>query len=267
MLLSKPSGAVSQGPTKAPTFVPPLLTSADFCCSGGEEVLLDVGGQDATEAFEDVGHSDEAREILGGLLIGTLKRQVCPTLIIEPHIHWKYHNNHSRTARRSTTKGCACYIQHNIFWSLYRVGHWSLCFYPSRGSSCFWRLQIFADSRKQVSSVGYMGIKRSSRIDWHFCCIYLYRLVDISLMKLDSYYCNCPPLPVVRMINRIYSDWVSEGKLFALLYRMRSFGIALVEMPILKPPESSSSTSHRKVSYQRPSLYSAAGAPSKINQL
>jgi len=41
---------------------------------GGEEVLLDVGGQDATEAFEDVGHSDEAREILEGLLVGTLKR-------------------------------------------------------------------------------------------------------------------------------------------------------------------------------------------------
>lgn len=37
--------------------------------------MLDVGGQDATEAFEDVGHSDEAREILEGLLVGTLKRQ------------------------------------------------------------------------------------------------------------------------------------------------------------------------------------------------
>jgi cytochrome b involved in lipid metabolism len=42
---------------------------------GGEEVLLDVGGQDATEAFEDVGHSDEAREILDNMLVGTLKRQ------------------------------------------------------------------------------------------------------------------------------------------------------------------------------------------------
>jgi cytochrome b involved in lipid metabolism len=42
--------------------------------SGGEEVLLDVAGQDATEAFEDVGHSDEAREILTGLLVGDLKR-------------------------------------------------------------------------------------------------------------------------------------------------------------------------------------------------
>lgn len=38
--------------------------------------MLDVGGQDATEAFEDVGHSDEAREILNGLLIGNLERQV-----------------------------------------------------------------------------------------------------------------------------------------------------------------------------------------------
>jgi len=42
---------------------------------GGEEVLLDVGGQDATEAFEDVGHSDEARETLETLLVGNLKRQ------------------------------------------------------------------------------------------------------------------------------------------------------------------------------------------------
>ncbi|GIJ99100.1 hypothetical protein Aspvir_001226 [Aspergillus viridinutans] len=41
---------------------------------GGEEVLLDVAGQDSTEAFEDVGHSDEAREILEGLLVGTVKR-------------------------------------------------------------------------------------------------------------------------------------------------------------------------------------------------
>ncbi|PYH46392.1 cytochrome b5-like heme/steroid binding domain-containing protein [Aspergillus saccharolyticus JOP 1030-1] len=42
---------------------------------GGEEVLLDVAGQDGTEAFEDVGHSDEAREILDGLFVGNVKRQ------------------------------------------------------------------------------------------------------------------------------------------------------------------------------------------------
>lgn len=38
--------------------------------------MLDVAGQDATEAFEDVGHSDEARETLDQLYAGTLKRQV-----------------------------------------------------------------------------------------------------------------------------------------------------------------------------------------------
>lgn len=36
-----------------------------------------MAGQDATEAFEDVGHSDEAREILQGLIVGKLKRTVC----------------------------------------------------------------------------------------------------------------------------------------------------------------------------------------------
>ncbi|KAG4301065.1 hypothetical protein PCANB_002610 [Pneumocystis canis] len=40
---------------------------------GGEEVLLDLAGQDATNAFEDVGHSDEARNILKKLLIGKLE--------------------------------------------------------------------------------------------------------------------------------------------------------------------------------------------------
>jgi len=50
------------------------MTKANDFSRGGEEVLLDVAGQDATEAFEDVGHSDEAREILEGLKVGTLKR-------------------------------------------------------------------------------------------------------------------------------------------------------------------------------------------------
>ncbi|KAF9437748.1 hypothetical protein BGZ76_011278 [Entomortierella beljakovae] len=38
---------------------------------GGEEVLIDEAGRDATESFEDVGHSEEARDILSKLVIGT----------------------------------------------------------------------------------------------------------------------------------------------------------------------------------------------------
>ncbi|XP_066493281.1 cytochrome b5 type B [Tiliqua scincoides] len=37
---------------------------------GGEEVLLEQGGRDATECFEDVGHSMDAREMLNQYLIG-----------------------------------------------------------------------------------------------------------------------------------------------------------------------------------------------------
>lgn len=40
---------------------------------GGEEVIIDCAGTDATEAFDDIGHSDEAHEILEKLFIGNLK--------------------------------------------------------------------------------------------------------------------------------------------------------------------------------------------------
>lgn len=40
---------------------------------GGEEVIVDCAGIDATEAFNDIGHSEDAHEILQGLLIGKLE--------------------------------------------------------------------------------------------------------------------------------------------------------------------------------------------------
>ncbi|KAI9016391.1 cytochrome b5 [Phycomyces nitens] len=40
---------------------------------GGEEVLIDEAGKDATESFEDIGHSDEAREILAKYYVGDLE--------------------------------------------------------------------------------------------------------------------------------------------------------------------------------------------------
>ncbi|KAF8239005.1 cytochrome b5 [Tricholoma matsutake] len=41
---------------------------------GGDEVILAEGGQDATEAFEDVGHSDEARALLPDMFIGDFEK-------------------------------------------------------------------------------------------------------------------------------------------------------------------------------------------------
>jgi cytochrome b involved in lipid metabolism len=37
---------------------------------GGEEIILEVAGQDATEAFEDIGHSEDARSQLNAFFIG-----------------------------------------------------------------------------------------------------------------------------------------------------------------------------------------------------
>lgn len=39
---------------------------------GGADSLLEVAGKDGTQAFEDVGHSDDARELLKKYKIGTL---------------------------------------------------------------------------------------------------------------------------------------------------------------------------------------------------
>ncbi|KAF5320912.1 hypothetical protein D9619_000728 [Psilocybe cf. subviscida] len=41
---------------------------------GGDEVILAEGGQDATEAFEDVGHSDEARALLPAMYVGDFEQ-------------------------------------------------------------------------------------------------------------------------------------------------------------------------------------------------
>uniref|UniRef100_A0A4X1SFG4 Cytochrome b5 n=1 Tax=Sus scrofa TaxID=9823 RepID=A0A4X1SFG4_PIG len=45
---------------------------------GGEEVLMEQAGRDATESFEDVGHSSDAREMLKQYYIG----DVHPLLVI-----------------------------------------------------------------------------------------------------------------------------------------------------------------------------------------
>lgn len=72
-----------------PSLSPSLLSLSDFLPSfptpsisllfyipqhpGGDEVLLSEGGKDATEAFEDVGHSDDARALLPKMLVGEIE--------------------------------------------------------------------------------------------------------------------------------------------------------------------------------------------------
>ena len=42
---------------------------------GGEEILLESAGVDATEGFEDVGHSTDARTLLDDYLVGELREE------------------------------------------------------------------------------------------------------------------------------------------------------------------------------------------------
>merc|ERR1711944_19811 len=42
---------------------------------GGEEILVEHAGQDATEPFEDVGHSTDAREMMSEYLIVELREE------------------------------------------------------------------------------------------------------------------------------------------------------------------------------------------------
>lgn len=60
---------------------------------------MDVGGQDATDSFEDVGHSDEAREILEGLYVGILKRSASDPV---PKLSQKSNDGSTTTADAGT---------------------------------------------------------------------------------------------------------------------------------------------------------------------
>jgi len=42
---------------------------------GGEEVLFEQAGKDASEAFEDVGHSTDARDLMKTYLVGELSEE------------------------------------------------------------------------------------------------------------------------------------------------------------------------------------------------
>ncbi|CAN4099523.1 unnamed protein product [Withania somnifera] len=45
---------------------------------GGDEVLLSATGKDATNDFEDVGHSDSAREMMDKYYIGDIDKSTVP---------------------------------------------------------------------------------------------------------------------------------------------------------------------------------------------
>ncbi|KAG5671071.1 hypothetical protein PVAND_001285 [Polypedilum vanderplanki] len=55
---------------------------------GGEEVLLEQAGKEATEAFEDVGHSTDARELMKKYKIGELVESERKNIPVKPQPDW-----------------------------------------------------------------------------------------------------------------------------------------------------------------------------------
>lgn len=54
---------------------------------GGEEVLLEQAGKDGSEAFEDVGHSSDARELMIKYKIGQIVPAECKP-IKQKNVDW-----------------------------------------------------------------------------------------------------------------------------------------------------------------------------------
>lgn len=50
----------------------PIKSSNNFKSTGGEEVLLEYAGKDCSEPFDDVGHSQDAKDILKKYHVGTI---------------------------------------------------------------------------------------------------------------------------------------------------------------------------------------------------
>lgn len=88
----------------SPTHIKPQNHQANQSNSGGEEVLLDLAGQDCTEAFDDVGHSDEARALLDdGMFVGNVKRLVRTPSYIHPSPHTPYFPIYTKVTRNTNT--------------------------------------------------------------------------------------------------------------------------------------------------------------------
>ncbi|CCD25591.1 Cyb5p NDAI_0F02730 [Naumovozyma dairenensis CBS 421] len=49
---------------------------------GGEEIIFELAGTDATENFEDIGHSDDALKILKKMYIGDLDKASKPVKVV-----------------------------------------------------------------------------------------------------------------------------------------------------------------------------------------
>eukprot|EP00158_Paraphelidium_tribonemae_P000537 Partr_v1_DN22734_c0_g1_i1_m37752 putative Cytochrome b5 len=71
---------------------------------GGEEVLLEQAGMDATEGFEDVGHSESARSELKQYLIGSMAKSTTAPTVKSATTATSTHTNNSNNINKKDIK-------------------------------------------------------------------------------------------------------------------------------------------------------------------
>ncbi|XP_023029473.2 cytochrome b5 [Leptinotarsa decemlineata] len=73
---------------------------------GGEEVLLEQAGKNASEAFEDVGHSSDARELMNKYQIGELIESERKE-VHSKNVDWGTPSDESESTNQSSFKSWA----------------------------------------------------------------------------------------------------------------------------------------------------------------
>nr|QCO70247.1 cytochrome b5 [Locusta migratoria] len=92
---------------------------------GGEEVLLDQAGKDGTEAFEDVGHSTDARDMMKKYKIGELVEEDRVETKVKPPVNWDTDKETSSSSWKSWIIPVALGVVATILYRSYFIaqGH------------------------------------------------------------------------------------------------------------------------------------------------
>lgn len=131
---------------------------------GGEEVLLEQAGKDATEEFEDVGHSSDAREVMKKYKIGEL---------IEVSLSCYY---------RNLASGVQCMVLRFVILLYLNTFKGALMLYDIRFKTC---LLVNKCTKKKIE---FRFIHNTS-ISYQFVCKFSWP-TDITFVLLIYCYAN-----------------------------------------------------------------------------
>ncbi|EDW02069.1 cytochrome b5 [Drosophila grimshawi] len=89
---------------------------------GGEEVLIEQAGKDATENFEDVGHSNDAREMMKKFKIGELVESERTKVAQKSEPTWTTDNQSEQNSMKSMLLPLILCVVATLFYKLFFGG-------------------------------------------------------------------------------------------------------------------------------------------------